>query len=135
MAELKPCPFCGSTKLKIESKSTRAGWTGIDALVEQDTYSVRCNVCHARGGTAGGKVIKSLRYMYKDNMPEWATTSEAVKERAIEAWNKRTEPERPKGGGSIITSGISQFVRIAVLSANWMLTSAKPLLAPTAVLI
>ena len=97
MAELKPCPFCGSTKLKIESKSTRAGWTGIDALVEQDTYSVRCNVCHARGGTAGGKVIKSLRYMYKDNMPEWATTSEAVKERAIEAWNKRTEPERPKG--------------------------------------
>ena len=95
MAELKPCPFCGSTKLKIESKSTRAGWTGIDALVEQDTYSVRCNVCHARGGTAGGKVIKSLRYVYKDRMPEWATTSEAVKERAIEAWNKRTE--RPKG--------------------------------------
>ena len=91
MTELKPCPFCGSGKLKIESKSVRAGYTGIGALVEHDTYTVRCNVCHARGGTVGGKVIKSMRYMYKDKMPEWATTDDALKEKAIEAWNRRAE--------------------------------------------
>ena len=91
MAELKPCPFCGSTKLKLESKSRRAGWTGIDALVEQDTYSVRCNVCHARGGAAGGRVIKSHLYVYRDNMPEWAVTAEELKHKAIEAWNRRAE--------------------------------------------
>ena len=89
MAKLKQCPFCGSTKLKIESKSRHAGWTGIDALVEQDTYSVRCNVCHARGGTVGGRVIKSLLYVYRDNMPEWAATSEELKQKSIEAWNRR----------------------------------------------
>ena len=89
MAELKPCPFCGSTKLKIESKSRYAGCTGIDALVEQDTYSVRCNVCHARGGTGGGRVIKSHLYVYRDNMPEWAVTSEELKQKSIEAWNRR----------------------------------------------
>lgn len=87
--KLRNCPFCGGTKLKLESKSRKAGWTGIGALVEQDTYSVRCNVCHARGGAAGGKVIKSLQYVYRDNMPKWAATSEELKDKAIEAWNRR----------------------------------------------
>ncbi len=88
--ELKPCPFCGSTKLKLESKNYRTGWTGIDARVEQETYSVRCNVCHARGGAVGGKVIKSRLDVYRDNVPNWAVTTEELKQRAIEAWNKRT---------------------------------------------
>ena len=91
MAELKPCPFCGGTKLKLESKSRKAGYTGISALVEQDTYSIRCNVCHARGGSAGGKVIKSMLYVYRDNMPAWAVTTEELKQKAIEAWNRRYE--------------------------------------------
>lgn len=92
MAELKllPCPFCGSTKLKIESKRTKAGYTGINALVEQETHSVRCNVCHARGGACGGKVIHSCIDVYKDNMPIWASTSEELQEKAIEAWNRRS---------------------------------------------
>ena len=88
-SELKPCPFCGSTKLKIESKTRFAGYTGIDARVEQDTYSVRCNVCHARGGATSGKVIKSHMDIYSCKMPQWATTSDALKEKAIEAWNRR----------------------------------------------
>lgn len=92
--ELKPCPFCGKTKLKLESKSVHAGWTGIDARVERETYSVRCNVCHARGGTVGGKVIKSQLHIYQDRMPTWATTSEALKEEAIEVWNRRATDER-----------------------------------------
>ena len=88
MAKLKPCPFCGSTKLKIESKSRK-----INALVKQDTYSVRCNVCHARGGATGGKVIKSCLYAYRDNMQEWTTTKEELQQKAIEAWNRREDNE------------------------------------------
>ena len=94
MAELKPCPFCGGTRLKLDSKQTRAGYTGIDALVERETYSVRCNVCHARGGAVGGKVIHSRLDVYKDNMPKWATTSDELKAKAIDAWNRRTNDGR-----------------------------------------
>ena len=32
---LKPCPFCGSDKLKVDNR--------------KGTYSIRCNRCHARG--------------------------------------------------------------------------------------
>lgn len=92
--ELKPCPFCGGMKLKIESKQTKAGYTGIDALVMQETHSVRCNVCHARGGANGGKVIHSRLDVYRDNMPKWATTSEALQQKAIEAWNRRADNEQ-----------------------------------------
>ena len=91
MAELKPCPFCGSTKLKMESKQTKAGYTGISALVLRETYSIRCNVCHARGGAAGGKVIHSCLDVYRNNMPVWATTKEELQQRATEAWNRRAE--------------------------------------------
>jgi Lar family restriction alleviation protein len=90
MAELKPCPFCGSSKLKMESKSKNVGWTGIDARVDWETYSVRCNSCHARGGTAGGKVIQSHLYIYRDNMPHWAITKEELQQKAIDSWNRRT---------------------------------------------
>lgn len=40
--KLKPCPFCGSTSLKIESKH-HGQWS------ETGTHSitVRCNKCHA----------------------------------------------------------------------------------------
>ena len=89
--EMKPCPFCGSTKLKIDSKQTKAGYTGIDALVLRETYSIRCNVCHARGGAVGGKVIHSHYDVYRNNMPEWASTKEELKQKAIEAWNRRAE--------------------------------------------
>lgn len=89
--ELDNCPFCGSEKLKLESKSRLAGWTGIDARVEHITFSVRCKVCHARGGSAGGKVICSHQHIYQDKMPEWATTEEQLKALAIRAWNRRVD--------------------------------------------
>ncbi len=91
--ELKPCPFCGSASLRVDRKSKIAGWTGIDARVERETYSVRCNVCHARGGAVGGKVIQSHLHLYRDNMPEWAVTREELEQRAIEAWNRRVGKE------------------------------------------
>ena len=70
MDELKPCPFCGSAKLKIEYKSQYAGRN------------------HARGGSSGGRVINDP-WTRCVPLPDWATTNEALKEGAIEAWNRR----------------------------------------------
>ena len=93
MAELKPCPFCGSKKLKTERKSKRVGHAGADYMVEYHTFSVRCNMCHGRGGTVGGKVILGFyaRYGYEFKYPDWATHDELLKQEAIEAWNRRAE--------------------------------------------
>lgn len=93
--QLKPCPFCGGTKLKVESKSVLDGYAGDIHRVERMTFSVRCNSCHARGGVAGGRVIKSFRFsMTEKDLPEWATTDTKLKEKAIEAWNRRVNDER-----------------------------------------
>ena len=91
LTELKPCPFCGSIKLKVERKSTLVGYNGLDHRVKQHTYSVRCNVCHARGGAVGGKVIPHFKYFTggKLPLPDWATTDEVLQNSAIEAWNRR----------------------------------------------
>ena len=90
MTELKPCPVCGSTKLKVERKSRLAGWNGLDMRVEMHTYSVRCNVCHARGGAVGGRVMNDpwLRCAQSGN---WATTDKEIEAKAIEAWNRRAD--------------------------------------------
>lgn len=85
---LKPCPFCGSEKLSIESKSRRVGTNGLDIPVDNVTYSVRCNMCHARGATAGGRV---LAYTLGLEIPAWSKTKAVLYEQAIEAWNRRAE--------------------------------------------
>lgn len=72
-----PCPFCGSTKLKVESKHHGTHYyTG--------TYSatVRCSKCHARGPTASCKVEKGKYH-----------ADEATKQKAIELWNERANYE------------------------------------------
>ena len=94
MAELKPCPFCGCDKVKIGRKSALAGFNGLDERVENHTFSVRCNACHARGGAVSGKV---LNYKYGDRfkLPEWATTDAALKTRAVCAWNRRSDDALP----------------------------------------
>lgn len=89
MPELKPCPFCGSAKLKLESKQKLSGYNGLDMRVENRTYSVRCNVCHARGGAVGGKVIPEFWRRVDLELPSYATTDDVIKEKAIEAWNRR----------------------------------------------
>lgn len=90
MNDLKPCPFCGGTKLKIDRKSRLAGWNGLDMRVEMHTYSVRCNTCHARGGAVGGRVMNE-RFTRCAQLPDWATTDKALEVKAIEAWNRRAE--------------------------------------------
>ena len=92
MSDLKPCPFCSSTKLKLEKKSVLAGYNGMEWKVERHTWSVRCNVCKARGGVVSGKVIPNFDFFNRGigaAMPEWATTDDELKLKAIEAWNRR----------------------------------------------
>lgn len=73
MAELKPCPFCGGTKLKIDSK--RASQCGKTAHCY---VSVRCMKCHARSPVVG------------INMPNGHYNErEICKTAVIEAWNRR----------------------------------------------
>lgn len=69
--ELKPCPFCGNTKLKIESKHN-----GKWSTVGTHAASVRCSKCHARGPTASCKVEK---YKY--------SADEVTRQKAAELWN------------------------------------------------
>lgn len=45
--KLKPCPFCGSTKLKIESKRT------FNYGKKHCSVTVRCMKCHARSPVVG----------------------------------------------------------------------------------
>lgn len=94
MTELKPCPFCGGAKLKIDRKSRLAGWNGLDMRVEMHTYSVRCNTCHARGGAVGGRVMNE-RFTRCAKLPDWATTDKALEAKAIEAWNRRADNVAP----------------------------------------
>ena len=70
--ELKPCPFCGSDKLKLVKKKTK--YKGHNAYVA----SIRCNSCHARGGTV---INLTIPYAVKEDV-------ESV---ACERWNKRAE--------------------------------------------
>lgn len=93
MAELKPCPFCGGTKLKVERKSRLAGWNGLDMRVEMHTYSVRCNTCHARGGAVGGRVMNDP-WTRCAQIPDWATTDKYLEAKATEAWNRRADNGR-----------------------------------------
>lgn len=73
--ELKPCPFCENTKLKIESK-----YHGHHYYEGTHSASVRCSKCHARGPTASCKVDKeNLRYSYG--------ADEVTKQKAAELWN------------------------------------------------
>ena len=81
MFELKPCPFCDGTKLKVERKSRLAGRNGLDMRVEMHTYSVRCNTCHARGGAVGGRVMNDL-WAHCTQLPDWATTDKTLEAKA-----------------------------------------------------
>lgn len=71
MIELHPCYFCGSTKLKIESKHN-----GTHYYTGTHTASVRCNKCHARGPTASCKVEKGKYH-----------ADEYTEQKAAELWN------------------------------------------------
>ena len=72
-SEISPCPFCGNTKLKVESKHN-GKWHNDGT----HSASVRCPKCHARGPTASCKVSESK-----------CGADEVTKQWAIEFWNER----------------------------------------------
>lgn len=78
---LNPCPFCGATKLKID-KQTRNG---------RITYSVRCNCCHARGGTSGHMKTTSKSICYVPSVDGNPTEELVCMYTAIDKWNQRVK--------------------------------------------
>lgn len=78
--ELLCCPFCGSSKLKIDSKRNYTyehdKITG--AQLKKCSVSVRCGSCHARGPVVGVKVPDG-EYNEK----------QLVEQAVVEAWNNR----------------------------------------------
>lgn len=85
-----PCPFCGSTKLKVDQKtSSNTKWnseTGrCDKLV---VVTVRCNKCHTRGPTV------SIYAGWYDR------PTQVLNNAAIEAWNQRIEKEATNDAGN-----------------------------------
>lgn len=73
MSELKPCPFCGGTKLKIESKRTFK-----PGDFKHCSVTVRCTKCNARSPVVG------------INMPKSSYNEiEICEEEVIKAWNRR----------------------------------------------
>lgn len=77
--EGKNCPFCGKDKLSVECKSKNE-YKGC-----YRTYTVRCNSCHARGGTIGGFVKKNYYCTEEVNL----INDNDLKQKAIDLWNKR----------------------------------------------
>ena len=75
--ELKPCPFCGSTSLKIDSKHN-GHWSNTGT----HSATVRCNKCHSRGPTSSSKVGKS------GTSTRWSPSENAI-QLAVEKWNTR----------------------------------------------
>ena len=87
MSDLAPCPFCRYEKPKVNSNKKLHGFTGFDHRVERHSKYIQCPRCFARGGLAAGLVIVSP--LGDIPLPSWATTDEALEEKAIKRWNRR----------------------------------------------
>lgn len=75
--KLKPCPFCGGTKLKIDSKRTfRHGGK------KHCSVTVRCMRCHARSPVVG---IMMPKCQYNEQ--------EICEKEVTDAWNRRASDE------------------------------------------
>ena len=86
---LKPCPFCGSRKLKIEVKNGGTRYRNeLMQRVNYKIYTVRCNSCFARGGTSGG-LVGDRDISPKANIAHLLDDPRDLRERAVELWNRR----------------------------------------------
>ena len=88
--ELKPCPFCGSESVKVTGRYRRK-WSSQG--VGYNTYSVKCNKCHARGGTASGYTRNAL-YELTERGETVLETEYQIIQRAVTAWNRRADNEQ-----------------------------------------
>jgi hypothetical protein len=84
--KLKPCPFCGSDKLKTDGTSGPTHYYEKDGMKNWKIIvcSVRCNKCHARGTTVSTAVDTTKNY-YEE--------LQQLRERASKAWNVRVGEE------------------------------------------
>ena len=85
--EMLPCN-CGSEKLKVDKTSGIIKRLSPVSRIEYRKYSVRCNVCHARGPVVSGIVFPSE---FKGKIPERikkdVRTEEELEREAKRAWN------------------------------------------------
>ena len=82
---LNPCPFCGSEKLKIETKNGRIHYYEKNGMKswQNVVFSVRCNSCHARGGTF------SIDLPISGLLGDLKNKKKEATDKAIERWNRR----------------------------------------------
>ena len=71
------CPFCGGNKFSVDCKSVTR-YRGY-----HQTYSVRCNSCHARGGVVSGYT----KPYHVSNEP--IVSEDELIQKAIAKWNER----------------------------------------------
>lgn len=80
MDDLKPCPFCGGIKFKIDSKKS-SNFRYVNGKREDfHVVTVRCNKCHTRGPT----VSIWLPFGQYDIV-------EIMRGKAAESWNRRPD--------------------------------------------
>jgi Lar family restriction alleviation protein len=78
MAELLPCPFCGSTDIRYSLKVTGR----FDVRYHASMY---CNKCHCYGTRTLTKTVRHDDYKGRRSIEYDSET----KQEAIEAWNRR----------------------------------------------
>lgn len=86
--KIKPCPFCGSGKARLAIKNGPKRHSLKDGIStwQTVTYTVRCNICNARGGTASYDKGIGNSFYSKNEINEFL-----AKKAAVEKWNERTE--------------------------------------------
>jgi Lar family restriction alleviation protein len=77
MAELKPCPFCGSNKTAYSIKTATSNYQRIYHA------AVYCVKCHSYGARVLIHPVERNRVSIERN--------ESYRRKAIEAWNRRAE--------------------------------------------
>lgn len=76
------CPFCGSLKVKLDSKKIASPrYIGPGQWEDGHTGSIRCNSCHARGPTVTVWVPHNTR----------SGVTEKLREAVLNKWNCRVE--------------------------------------------
>lgn len=81
--ELKPCPFCGSTDIRYSLKVTGH----FDVRYHASMY---CNKCHCYGARTVTEQVSDNDYKGRSSIER----DETIKQKAIEAWNRRADNER-----------------------------------------
>jgi len=86
---IKPCPFCGSSRVKVFSKNAGTEWiNGLGHRVNRKTFTVRCKVCFARGGVAGG-LVSDRELPPGANIRDRIDDENDLRLEAVRLWNER----------------------------------------------